>query len=263
LQHESPIKSVAWIKEKGVLMSGSWDKTIKYWDLRSPNAQLTLPLNAQVISMDVKFPLAIVATSDKKIHLFDLNNPSTPFRSMDSPMLKLQVRVVKAFHNRQNFAVGGAEGRTAVRFVDANLDNMKEPGAGDKNKHSFAFKCHREGALIYSVNTIDTHPVAEAHAAFATGGGDGAVCFWDKDNKKRLQQFKPPARQQQGLLNTSATATNAITAGAWNPNGDLYAYASGNDWSKGIEGANSSVQTPGLFVHHWSVQQLVAERSKK
>jgi hypothetical protein len=36
-----------------------------------------------------------------------------------------------------------------------------------KSKYSFAFKCHRDGAMIYSVNAIDAHPNAEYHVSRA------------------------------------------------------------------------------------------------
>lgn len=46
-QHDAPIKSIKWIDAngQGLLATGSWDKTIKYWDLRSQNAvaSVTLP----------------------------------------------------------------------------------------------------------------------------------------------------------------------------------------------------------------------------
>jgi hypothetical protein len=37
--------------------------------------------------------------------------------------LKLQTRVVKAFHSKKFFAVGSIEGRCAIRAVDEAMDN--------------------------------------------------------------------------------------------------------------------------------------------
>jgi mRNA export factor len=56
--------------------------------------------------------------------------------------------------------------------------------------HSFAFKCHREGALIYALNAVDTHPQPEFHSVFSTAGADGTFNFWDKDKRTRLKEFK-------------------------------------------------------------------------
>jgi hypothetical protein len=121
--------------------------------------------------MDVKYPLLIVATADKKISIFHLDNPTKPYRvcssargrtaarpqysatevsppasqssscppcaalslatSPDAPVSRLQVlqsplklntRFVRAFHNRQTFAVGSAEGRIGVRYVEESMD---------------------------------------------------------------------------------------------------------------------------------------------
>lgn len=35
MQHDEPIKSIAWLADKGGLITGSWDKTIKFWDPRA------------------------------------------------------------------------------------------------------------------------------------------------------------------------------------------------------------------------------------
>src|SRR5687767_9068551 len=35
LQHSAPIKECAFIGEAGFLVTGSWDKTLKYWDVRT------------------------------------------------------------------------------------------------------------------------------------------------------------------------------------------------------------------------------------
>ena len=32
--HDAPIKEMFWVADKNVLVTGSWDKTLKYWDLR-------------------------------------------------------------------------------------------------------------------------------------------------------------------------------------------------------------------------------------
>lgn len=56
---------------------------------------------------------------------------------------------------------------------------------------------------------------------FATGGGDGVCCFWNKDKKTRLR------------ILTSRTPSVPVTAAAFNPQGDVFAYASGTDWSHG------------------------------
>ena len=83
--------------------------------------------------------------------------------------MKLQTRCVKIFQNKQMFAAGSIEGRCAIRCVDEAMDNQMEgQGQQQKGKYSFAFRCHREGANIYPVNTIDTFPLASYQVR--TGG---------------------------------------------------------------------------------------------
>lgn len=43
-------------------------------------AQFTFPFPERVVAVDVKYPLLIAATADKKITIFHLDNPSKPYR---------------------------------------------------------------------------------------------------------------------------------------------------------------------------------------
>jgi mRNA export factor len=53
------------------------------------------------------------------------------------------------------------------------------------HRNDFAFKCHRDGSDIYPVSNIAFHPFG----TFATTGGDGTFCFWDKDARQKLKTF--------------------------------------------------------------------------
>lgn len=61
-------------------MTAGWDKTLRYWDARTPSPQFVLNLPERVQAMDVKYPVMVVATADKKFYVFNLDNPQTPFR---------------------------------------------------------------------------------------------------------------------------------------------------------------------------------------
>jgi mRNA export factor len=98
--HGSAVKSVFWIKNLNLLVTGSWDKTIKYWDLRQQQPTATIQLSERVYCMDVKHPVLVVGTAPEnkksQIHIFNLDQPHKPYRSIESP-LKFQSRCVSIF----------------------------------------------------------------------------------------------------------------------------------------------------------------------
>jgi len=66
--------------------------------------------------MDARFPILVAGTADRKISIFDLNNPSAPFKEMESP-LKYQTRCITCFPTNDGFAIGSIEGRVAIQYV--------------------------------------------------------------------------------------------------------------------------------------------------
>jgi mRNA export factor len=79
-QHEAPVKSIFWAKDAQALVTGSWDRTVCAWDCRTPTPQIKIPLSEKVWAMDLKWPWLIVGTADRKIHMYNMTNPGTPFR---------------------------------------------------------------------------------------------------------------------------------------------------------------------------------------
>ncbi|XP_063967989.1 mRNA export factor-like [Lytechinus pictus] len=218
-QHEGPIKCVRWIKAPNYscVMTGSWDKTIKFWDTRTPNPILSIQLPERCYCADVMYPMAVVGTADKNVIIYQLENQPSEFRRMDSP-LKYQLRCVAIFKDTKKnvptgFALGSIEGRCAIQFVQAA-----------NPKDNFTFKCHRTNGTsynsqdIYAVNSIAFHP---EYGTLATSGSDGKFSFWDKDARTKLK--------------TSEQMEQPITCGAFDAKGQIFAYAVSYDWSKGHE----------------------------
>ncbi|KAH0550961.1 hypothetical protein GP486_007674, partial [Trichoglossum hirsutum] len=77
--HDQPVRVVRFIEAPGsaqpLLVTGSWDKTIKYWDLRTPNPVATLPCQERVYALDVKDKLLVIGTADRYINVVNLNDP--------------------------------------------------------------------------------------------------------------------------------------------------------------------------------------------
>jgi hypothetical protein len=78
--------------------------------------------------------------------VFNLTNPQTVFRDIESP-LKYQTRCVTAFPDATGYLVGSIEGRVAVHHVQDQLQNK-----------NFTFKCHRDNTDVYAVNSMAFHP---------------------------------------------------------------------------------------------------------
>nr|XP_029124278.1 protein RAE1 isoform X3 [Elaeis guineensis] len=170
--HDAPIKEMAWIQQMNLLVTGSWDKTLRYWDTRQAQPVHTQQLPERCYALTVLYPLMVVGTADRHLIIYNLQSPQTEFKRITSP-LKYQTRCLAAFPDQQGFLVGSIEGRVGVHHLDDSQQSK-----------NFTFKCHREGNEIYSVNSLNFHPV---HHTFATAGSDGAFNFWDKDSKQRLK----------------------------------------------------------------------------
>ncbi|EGD76405.1 hypothetical protein PTSG_07524 [Salpingoeca rosetta] len=151
-KHDAPVKTCNWIGHLGVLMTGSWDRTIKFWDTRSPQPMAQFALSERVYSADVRENYGAVATADNKVHVFDLSqNPQQ--KGVVDTTLKMQTRCIRCFPKKDGFAAGSIEGRCAIVYT--------EP---PRQAETFSFKCHRETGKIYTVNAIAFHPQGHSKA---------------------------------------------------------------------------------------------------
>ncbi|EJD07000.1 poly RNA export protein [Fomitiporia mediterranea MF3/22] len=239
-QHDAPIKCVRWFEspQGGIVATGSWDKTLKYWDTRSSTPIATVQLPERCYSMDVVYPLLVVGTAERHIQIYNLTNPTVPYRTQTSP-LKMQTRVVTCFPSADGYATGSIEGRVAIHFVD-----------DARTGENYTFRCHRkEQGLnknqtdVYSVNDINFHPV---HGTFSTSGSDGVIHFWDKDARSRLK--------------TLDVAPGPIAATTFNRDGRIFAYAVSYDWSKGYSGMTAN--HPNKVMLHPCKEDEVKRRKK-
>mmetsp|Transcript_29297 Transcript_29297/g.65985 ORF Transcript_29297/g.65985 Transcript_29297/m.65985 type:complete len:335 (+) Transcript_29297:56-1060(+) len=223
--HDAPVRHVSTLDDQNLIVSGSWDKTLRFWSPQQPQPVKTIELPERVFAMDVKSPLLVVACADRQMLVFDLSQGittlSAPVSSIFSP-LKMQTRSVACFPNKKGFGCGGIEGRCSVK----NLE--------DNNK-TFSFKCHQTATSAGAVNGLDFHPVDAS--TLVTAGSDGSFIFWETSQKKCLKRCE--------------ASGSPITACRFNANGNLLAYTVSYDWSKG----------PEAFHDHWP-RQLVIHKHK-
>ncbi|TPX32638.1 hypothetical protein SmJEL517_g04315 [Synchytrium microbalum] len=213
-QHDAPIKCVKALDNQCII-TGSWDKTLRVWDLRQQTPAMVMNVPERIYAMDVVSNLLVVGTAERGIVIYNLQNPQQPFKSMISP-LKWQTRCLAAFPDGKGFAIGSIEGRVGIQYVEDKDSSL-----------NFSFKCHRgNNNDVYAVNEISFHPV---HGTFSTAGSDGTFNFWDKDSKQRLKTstaINDPA--QPNVL-------CPIPATSFNRDGRIFAYAASYDWSRGYE----------------------------
>ncbi|EJW87768.1 nucleoporin-17 [Wuchereria bancrofti] len=234
--HDEPVRKCHWIKAPNYscLMTGSWDKTLRFWDMRQLPTQAslaTVQLGERVYCSDVLFPMSIVGLANRRMKIYRLDNEPSEVKDIETP-LKYQSRCASIFKDKTTglptgYALGSIEGRVAIQYVEAA-----------NPKDNFTFKCHRSPELIngfqeiYAVNDIAFHP---SYGTLATVGSDGRISFWDKDARTKLKTSDP----------LPAPVTRCVI----HPSGQMMAYAIGYDWSKGHEGYNPQTAGSKIFLH--------------
>lgn len=164
----------------GMIASAGWHQQFHIWDLRQQSPVVSVDLPGKAFSMDhhrhhgdggvFESTWIAIATSGRRTCFIDVRsmtsteNPTTAKLIVNrESTLKYQTRCVRFLPDGTGIAVGCIEGRVAIE----NLEEL-----GQKDIKNFAFKCHRDGDLVYPVNAIDFHP---GYGTFATGGADGTV----------------------------------------------------------------------------------------
>ncbi|KXN72421.1 WD40 repeat-like protein [Conidiobolus coronatus NRRL 28638] len=205
--HEKGIKGVAWINEN-MVATGSWDKTLKYWDIRSPPGSgptAQVELAERCYSMDYRNDHLIIAMAQRAVALIKTNNPTTIVKS-ERVQLKFQSRCIKLLPSLLGYAISSVESRTAVHyFVD---DYDCEPP-----KLSFAFSCHKLNDVLYPVHDLAFHPQTNC---LTTAGGEGTVRTWDLST--------------QNPISVIASFNNPIVSIDYHPSGQSLAIATSNDF---------------------------------
>lgn len=181
-QHNAAIKGIHFVAELNLVITGSWDRSVSYWDVRSSQRQSTVSLPGKVFCSAQRGNMLVVGLSNKLVAIFDLRNYQK-HRSMEKTVLKHQLRAIEVFPDQKGFVCASIEGRTAIKHFDS-FNSGKD----------FSFKCHRhqrgsdkQSQDVFAVNTLRFNT---QFGTFASGGDDGQINVWDKENRSRLKHFE-------------------------------------------------------------------------
>ena len=122
------------------------------------------------------------------------------------------------------------------------------------------------------MSSVAFHP----YGTFATTGGDGSFCFWDKDARQKLKTFSKkydcfPAFCATRIAGLHADLTfnvivcvyssnQSITKGTFNARGDIFAYTLSYDWCMGAEKYNQN--QPSVIRLHSVAESEVKQKKK-
>lgn len=228
-QHNGPVTTCHVINAHNYrcLMTGSLDRTLKFWDTRSPVPMGTIILPERCCCAAVDYPMAAVATADGAVIIYDLENGPNECKRHRTP-LNYDHRSIAIFRDKESvptgYALSNVEGVVAIQHVNASHEHK-----------NFTFMCNRGDSPsasgdFFPVNDLAFHPV---HGSLATAGSDGIYNFWDIDERMGIKY--------------SNKLDQAILKCAICDQGQLFAYAIGNDGLKPYSFADLG-KKPRIFL---------------
>jgi len=222
-KHNGPVKSVHWLSEVNILVTLSFDKTLRFWDLRQDKPVAGFGLDHKVYCSDLLYPYLAIGLSDAKILTVDLANVQSQLEGrinyVDSPLgTRSQLTAIKLAKVRDRLGVGTSsnDGRCNISIYRTDISSKLE------NVMTFKAQKIEEGKTkqLFPVNSIGFYP-DRGYNFMYTVGGEGKMYFWDVDKKDKIADFD---------FNRVA-----VTQAEIDSTGKYIAYSLGYDWARGIQ----------------------------
>lgn len=218
--HDLPISCLDYVTlpqtMNPVLLTGSWDGKLRWWDLRQQAHVFEQNLGEPIFALDAQrtMPMMAAATG-RMVHIYDLQSSQKVNELKVPDVLKFNIRCVACAPQYDGVGVGSSEGR--VSFIV-----MKDgPGC--------TFKAHigtEKGQYILNqANFCVHHPVKPL---LFSGGGDGNITAINRAERKIVKTLACEQKMNDQPI--------SISAGDINEDGSLLAYAHSYDWAMGKSG---------------------------
>ncbi|KAL0222400.1 hypothetical protein RCL1_002254 [Eukaryota sp. TZLM3-RCL] len=241
--HQAPVSRVRAVPAVQQYVTGGWDHTLNYWDLRSQNPTQSVKLPERIYCMDVADEILLVGCAGRQFVAYDVRNPQTP--ALHRPAtLQYQIRDTAVCPDKSFFVETGVEGRSSLNY-------FKLPSQQQTDPKDYSFKCSRPANSdreMYATNAVTfvRSNVPGSMGTFITGGGDGSVVFWNGRSRQKLHTV--PSATSTGYMSYSSTPV-PVTALGVSFDSKMLAYAAGNDWSKGpLTGTTTQMKT-ALYLY--------------
>lgn len=226
--HDLPISCMTYVAAsqavpQEMLITGSWDGKLRFWDLRQQAPAKEENLGAPIVALDVKGPMASIATG-RKVTIMNLQSFTRMGDLQPNAMMKYAFRDVACFPSNTGVLVGSAEGRLG-RIPLTPMPN--DPGCCFK-AHAVETPGLKNHYTMFQTNFVAT--VSEGTAV--TGGSDGYVRFWNMTARTRIAEFAPKMH---------GTVAVPVSCGGLSSDSSFLAYGTSYDWSMGKDNFDSSM----------------------
>eukprot|EP00924_Labyrinthula_sp_SR-Ha-C_P011005 maker-scaffold_33-snap-gene-2.6-mRNA-1 protein AED:0.00 eAED:0.00 QI:10/1/1/1/1/1/2/32/327 len=172
--HNLGVSSISYNHQSKLLITGSWDKSMRYYDIRQQSCIATVTLDSKIFGIDTLNEDVLTVGSGEKVYWLDLRILQSGreikrdnHEEVRCPV-EYQCRSVEIIRNGK-FAVGSIEGRVGIGSF--------------KGEDPFSWKCHRKDGKIYPVHGL-SHL---GEGIVASCGGDGKVIVWNVEKKKKIK----------------------------------------------------------------------------
>lgn len=209
--HADGISSLRLLPETQILVSASWDKAIRTWDLTSYTCPCTISLNERILCADVASNYRVVAHgSGNHVFICDIRYPDQIEKRVASLGYQIRSSCI-ASPIEYGWAIGSIDGRIAIEYFGDVCEQAQR----------FSFSCNKrdeeQDVIVYPVNALAFHPVT---GVLTSGSCNGDVCFWDIEAKRKLWEIPSPF----GV---------SVSSMDYNASGSVLAIAYSYTWDKG------------------------------